>query len=143
MKTIIPTLEPIRLELLQCGECSIQFAVPDYWLADKRRTKDQFTCPNGHVRVFRKTEEDALREQLAAKDEEMKWRAKWQDEELQRTKKDRDSFKFKAMAERGHKVRLQKRIANGVCPCCTRSFANLSQHMAHMHPDFVPTEGAK
>lgn len=31
--------------------------------------------------------------------------------------------------------RLKKRVANGVCPCCTRSFTNLRRHMATKHPD--------
>lgn len=31
--------------------------------------------------------------------------------------------------------RLKKRAANGVCPCCTRSFQNLRRHMATKHPD--------
>jgi len=34
------------------------------------------------------------------------------------------------------KYRLQKRIKNGVCPCCHRSFVQLSRHMASKHPGF-------
>jgi len=33
-------------------------------------------------------------------------------------------------------ARLQKRVANGVCPCCTRSFANLRRHMETTHPEY-------
>jgi hypothetical protein len=32
---------------------------------------------------------------------------------------------------------LKKRIANGVCPCCTRSFVNLQRHMTTKHPDYT------
>lgn len=37
--------------------------------------------------------------------------------------------------ERKAKARLKKRVANGVCPCCTRSFTNLRRHMATKHPN--------
>jgi hypothetical protein len=27
-------------------------------------------------------------------------------------------------------------VANGVCPCCNRTFQNLARHMAGKHPDY-------
>jgi hypothetical protein len=39
--------------------------------------------------------------------------------------------------EQKSKARLKKRVKNGVCPCCTRSFQNLKQHIATKHPDFT------
>lgn len=40
-------------------------------------------------------------------------------------------------AARGQVTRLKRRAANGVCPCCTRTFADLKRHMANQHPDFT------
>lgn len=37
--------------------------------------------------------------------------------------------------EQRSKARLKKRVQNGVCPCCTRSFTNLRRHMATKHPE--------
>lgn len=42
-----------------------------------------------------------------------------------------------AAAHKGHLTRVKNRIANGVCPCCNRSFTPLADHMASEHPDFV------
>lgn len=43
-------------------------------------------------------------------------------------------------AIRGHATRVRKRIANGVCPCCRRSFENLARHMKGQHPGYAKTE---
>ncbi len=40
-------------------------------------------------------------------------------------------------ALRGVVTRTKKRIANGTCPCCTRTFTNLARHIAAKHPDYV------
>lgn len=39
--------------------------------------------------------------------------------------------------ERAAKLRLQKRIKNGVCPCCHRTVSQLARHMKSKHPDFA------
>jgi hypothetical protein len=41
-----------------------------------------------------------------------------------------------AAAEREQK-RLAKRAAAGVCPCCQRSFVQLTRHMKTQHPDYT------
>ena len=41
---------------------------------------------------------------------------------------------------RAHMTRLKKRVGHGVCPCCTKSFANLREHMRRQHPQFVASE---
>lgn len=38
---------------------------------------------------------------------------------------------------KGVVTRTRNRIANGVCPCCDRSFTNLQRHMASKHPDYA------
>lgn len=37
---------------------------------------------------------------------------------------------------KGQLTRERKRAAAGVCPCCNRSFVQLSRHMKTKHPDF-------
>ena len=32
--------------------------------------------------------------------------------------------------------RLDKRLAAGVCPCCSRTFKQLAAHMTRKHPDY-------
>ncbi len=38
---------------------------------------------------------------------------------------------------------LKNRIANGVCPCCNRTFVNLGRHIGTKHPQFMRVEPSK
>ena len=40
-------------------------------------------------------------------------------------------------ATRGQLTKTKKRVGNGVCPCCHRTFQQLSRHMKSKHPDYV------
>jgi hypothetical protein len=114
---------------LACGECGIEFYVPTFWYA--KRAKDgesnkAYHCPNGHRRIFVtselervRQERDRLKQQLAQKDDEL-------------LQANLDAIK----AEKKHK-RLEKRTAAGTCPCCKRTFSNMSRHMKSEHPEFV------
>lgn len=39
-------------------------------------------------------------------------------------------------AQKGVTTRIKNRIANGVCPCCQRTFKNLARHMKGQHPNY-------
>lgn len=43
-------------------------------------------------------------------------------------------------ATRAKLVRDRARFANGVCPCCNRSFENVARHMRTQHPDYDPSK---
>jgi hypothetical protein len=110
------------LEALTCGECGIPFAVPDFWLQGRRdgvEGENRFYCPNGHSRVFRENALERTKRKLEVAERQRQWA------EERATK-----------AERAH-ARLQKRVANGVCPACQRSFQNLKRHMASKHPQLA------
>jgi hypothetical protein len=106
------------LEPLSCGRCGIQFAVPDWWLherRDKGAADRTFYCPNGHCRVFCESELDLVKRELAAAKSTIEWhrhRAERSDRQL---------------------TRLRKRIERGVCPECNRSFQNLRRHRETKH----------
>jgi hypothetical protein len=38
-------------------------------------------------------------------------------------------------ATKGHLTRTRKRVAAGVCPCCTRHVTHLERHMTTQQPD--------
>jgi hypothetical protein len=40
------------------------------------------------------------------------------------------------VSERKKSASVAKRVGNGVCPCCNRSFVNLQRHMKTKHPKF-------
>ena len=114
-----------QLVLTSCPVCSIQFAVPDQWLENRRETGDGFHCPNGHSLSY-KGEIDRLRNALKA---EQASKAALADQ-LQAAERS-------AIAARGQITKLKKRISSGVCPCCHRSFANLHRHMQGKHPGYA------
>jgi hypothetical protein len=109
------------MTLMSCGECGINFAVPDRFYIERRDKNASLSwyCPNGHNRIFKESEADRLRrerdrlaQQLAQKDD--------------------------AIAERDRKLkRLAKRAAAGTCPCCQRTFSNMTRHMKTKHPEMV------
>jgi hypothetical protein len=111
-----------------CCTCNVDFAWPEPLrkaaLDDHRRG---FYCPNGHLQYFigetttakACRERDMLRAQL--------------DQERARTRE----LEKSASALRGQITKAKRRASNGVCPCCTRSFANLRRHMASKHPNYT------
>jgi len=115
-----------RLVTEDCINCGVLFAMSEE-LYDKRQgDKQSFYCPNGHSMVYRgKTDaqklKDAEARELALKD--------------QLAAANRDSE-----ATRAALIRDRHRFANGVCPCCNRSFENVRRHMSTQHPDFDVTK---
>lgn len=114
-----------NLTLIDCPDCSIQFAVPERWNQQRRETGDGFYCPNGHSLSY-KGEIDRLRKALAA---EQASKAAIRDQ-LQAAERS-------AAAARGQMTKMRKRIANGVCPCCHRTFVNVARHMENKHPGYA------
>lgn len=121
----------VRLSVLDCCECGITFAVPVDWHRDKRRDHKTIYCPRGH-RFHYPGESDlarARRELASARD--MLDTSRDQAAHLERRRR----------GERAAKTRLKNRIANGVCPCCNRSFIDLKRHMDSQHPEFTDQMG--
>jgi uncharacterized C2H2 Zn-finger protein len=42
----------VEMEALTCCTCSMLFAVPKTWMADRRKDQKWFHCPNGHSQHF-------------------------------------------------------------------------------------------
>lgn len=104
------------------GPGDFDFAMTRAFYDETRRTGRSWYCPMGHCRAWagdtteqklRKTQvrEVALQDQLRAAIEESE-------------------------ATKSALLRDRARIANGVCPCCSRSFENVRRHVATKHPDY-------
>lgn len=122
----------ITMDPLTCGHCGIPFALERAHLKMLQDTGKGFHCPAGCSISYHKTELDRVRDQLA--------REKHAREQAEAAKKtaqaDRD-FWLKQSNDKGKKIeRLKKRVANGVCPCCTRHFTNLERHIKTKHPSY-------
>lgn len=108
-------------------DCGISFQVPGWWEKGRRETKAWFYCPNGHEQHFT-GESDAdkfRRERDIAK------------QQLARAEQEAADAQKRADLLQKQKRRLEKRAAAGTCPCCQRTFSNMSTHMKKQHPEFV------
>lgn len=130
----------VTLVHMHCGECDCVFAMSQ---SKYNRCKEQgegWHCPNGHSRVFTGSEVQKLRDELARERQAREQEKARLDSRITSLREDRDSALKRESALKGAKTRLKNRIANGVCPCCTRSFSNVQKHMAHMHPEYKKNE---
>lgn len=126
-----------RFEVIYCCDCRMPFAVPadirsrwvnngDLW----------FYCPNGHRQHYTESDiEKAKRERDAAQKN-----AEWYKQRLLDERAANERTVRRLNAQRANVTKLKKRIAAGVCPCCTRHFTNLERHMASQHPDYAQQE---
>lgn len=108
--------------------CGIHLAVPDDLYSYAQRKGHAIYCPLGHTFIFTDTTVKRLEEaekRLA--------------EERRRTQATRELLRAEERshsATRGHLTRTKKRVGNGICPCCNRSFEDLARHMASKHPTY-------
>jgi hypothetical protein len=129
------TYATVELTQMTCGSCGIVFAMPEQLRREAKRHKGQtWYCPNGHARIYTTTVEDELRETREVLARE---RAR-----LDQVRADRDRIDRSRSAIRGQLTKAKRRVGNGVCPCCNRTFENLRRHMDFKHPEYAKPEPA-
>lgn len=107
-----------------CPVCGIHYAI-DKTVMDyksglpKGHEQQPWYCPNGHSLIFVESDLDRQRRRAERAEQE---KARLEDE-------------LRLSQQREQK--LKRRAAAAVCPCCNRSFANVSRHIRHMHPTFI------
>jgi len=125
-------LYQLQMETIECYKCHLVFAVTAEHKQRLCTTGEGFYCPAGHGQAYCETEVQKLKKQLEAKERSLKWR----DEQIERQNKTIKRKENEVRAQKAAKTKLKKRIGNGVCPCCQRTFENLQRHMQSKHPDF-------
>lgn len=120
--------------VMDCCVCGAIFAVALTPFEHARQHGGFFYCPNGHRVGWNKSdtedarirrERDILKQQIAQRDDSLR------EERHHRVCAERSAAAYK-----GQVTKLRKRAKAGVCPCCNRTFQNLSRHMQTQHPDF-------
>lgn len=118
-----------RCEEMQCITCGVSYTVPCVVADHQRKHGGYHHCPNGHSQGWGKgnTEFDRIR----------------QERDLLKQNEARLEDELRAAQKKAEKV--AKRVAAGVCPCCTRTFSNMARHMKTKHPDYnvVPLKAIK
>ncbi len=119
-------VDNVYLVTIECYKCGICFAMTQDFNNNRLKDRESFYCPSGHRQSYiGETPEQKLKIKLADKDRELQ-------------SKNNTIIYLKTDLNSVNKSysKMRKRIANGVCPCCTRTFQNLMQHMKTEHPDF-------
>lgn len=119
-----------------CCNCSMQFAMTADFQQARRRDGKSFYCPQGHPQHYTEPTEAKLRKQLA----EAERQREWHKTQAANERAARERTEHQVRAQKAAKTRLKNRIKHGVCPCCTRTFQNLADHMKTQHPEFQEVE---
>ena len=132
----------IQFHTETCCSCGVMFAMTQEFYAERQRNSgpnNPFYCPNGHKQHYvgesdaQKLERERKRfeEELAAKNAT-----------LERVRAQADAAERRASAAKGQVTKIKRRVGNGVCPCCNRTFFDLQRHMHNKHPEFKAEEVA-
>jgi hypothetical protein len=120
-----------------CFSCGVTFGLAAEHYAELLKSRDWFYCPNGHKqRYIGKTEAAKLREEL----ERTKRQLGYAETGRRAARDQAETAERRRRAEKGHRTRLQRKIAAGECPCCSARFPDLAGHMAEAHPDYTHEE---
>lgn len=115
-----------------CPTCGITYGVPIDWLNKRRDHHENWFCPSGHSLVFTENEAERLRRELASAEARLARTQTILKQEERQHRRTRKALE-----------KTTKRITNGVCMCCNRSFVNLSRHMKTKHPEIVQIQQRK
>jgi flagellar biosynthesis/type III secretory pathway protein FliH len=127
---------PTTLAKIDCGQCGGVYAITERHRSWCEEHGKCWTCPYCKTGWgFSETENDRLRKRL---EREQALRASAEGQ-AQRAHQQAEAERARANGYKGAMTKAKKRVANGVCPCCQRTFQNLARHMETKHPDFAET----
>ena len=121
-----------QFTIVSCYTCSVRFGITRELY--KRVVTDatgSIHCPAcGGLTCWRESDDKK-------KIKELELKLAWEAEQSKRQQEARESAENSLRATQGVVTRLKRRVAAGTCPCCHRTFKQLTAHMATKHPDFV------
>jgi len=114
-----------------CCNCGVSFCMTEDLKKQRLGDGQSFYCPNGHSQHYTNsnaTKIKRLREELERERQKIAM--------LRSTNETTERRRRAAQGVATKRKKKLERVANGVCPCCSRSFQNLARHMSHQHPEF-------
>lgn len=126
----------LRFTVLDCATCAQVFAITDELHARRLWDRANFWCPLGHANVYCGGEKERLEGEV----QELERRVTRLNAEVDQERARAATATRSANATRGEMTKLRKRIANGVCPACHRTFSQLARHMKSKHPQEVTSD---
>lgn len=117
----------LRIKTTECITCGCVIGMSAEMYDWRLRDHSRYYCPNGHYQNF-VGESDVAKAQRELREER---------ERHQRTLTLKNGADESLRRADAAKVRLQRRIKAGTCPCCKRTFKQLAAHMHAKHPEFT------
>lgn len=137
----IISIRGTRHVVWECRTCGCVATVPEV-MNDQLKAEGGFRhCPSGHAWGW--TKETSEREQLRRERDRLKQEQARLIEERDAAQRAENEQYARANKAEAATKRLKKRSSAGTCPCCSRTFANMAEHMKHQHPQFIADGGAK
>lgn len=138
------TATNVKIVAHWCGGCGLPYGLPSGFLKMRQDDGKSWTCPNGCVRLYRKTTEQLALEKAEAElaaarslaQREAQRRACAEEDARLAREREAHANRRRAAAK-GQLTKTKKRVAAGVCPCCNRTFQNVARHMAGQHPEYA------
>lgn len=121
---------------ITCWRCKCEYALPvALYQAAKASERINFYCPYGHEAHYPagETNEDKLRRER----DRLAQRLVEKDDAIKFQREQREKAERQLSATKGVVTKIKKRVGNGVCPCCNRSFHNVARHMQSEHPEWT------
>lgn len=116
----MPVTIEVNLRAVECANCGVVFGITHRFMENRKIDHQGFMCPIGHSNVYndKNPTEKAL-------------------EDLARERAAHDQTKAELNDTSKNLKKINRRISNGICPCCNRTFKNLQSHMKSKHREFV------
>lgn len=118
--------------VISCYHCGLYFGIPNQLY--KRVVTDaegSIYCPACKGGFGWRESDDAKK--IKALEKKLQWEA----EESAKQNKRAINAESSLRATKGVVTKLKRRGAAGTCPCCKRTFKQLTAHMKKKHPEFV------
>lgn len=137
MTLVLGTKMTVTLAAMTCPivGCGVTYGLDEE--IKRRRLQDHgnWYCTNGHILHYpQKSDVEIAQEERDA----ARSLAQREAQRRQKAESSARTLEYQRRAAVGQTTKLRKRVSNGVCPCCNRTFADLARHMAGKHPDFAP-----
>lgn len=122
----------VTLEAITCANCGVVFGIEEGHVKRLRSNGATFYCPNGHSNWYGESAATKLAKQLA----EAEKKANLYQGYYQAEQSDHEYTRNRLNGTKGALTKLKKRVSEGTCPCCQKSFKVLAKHMAEKHPEY-------
>ena len=133
----------VELTTINCG-CGGTYAINERFREIKQERGGYWHCPycGNHV-SYSETDLDKLKKQLAREKHNAEQEQARLRQSLDRANERANYNERRRAAAQGQLTKVKKRVSNGVCPCCNRTFQDLQRHMANKHPDYTAEPAVK